>query len=148
MYKMDETGRRILNELIENSRQSYRSLAKNTKVSIVTIAKRLKQFKKEKIINQFTTRVDYDKLGYDIHVLIMIRVSKGKELEVENKLKNDSNIMAVYDTTGEFDVLVIARFKNRRELDVFIKKMQTYDFVQRTVTALILKTIKEERIKI
>ena len=148
MYEMDETGRRILNELIENSRQSYRSLAKNTKVSIVTIAKRLKQFKKEKIINQFTTRVDYDKLGYDIHVLIMIRVSKGQESEVENRLKSDSNVMAIYDTTGEFDVLVIARLKSRRELDIFIKRMQTYDFVQRTVTALILKTIKDERIKI
>ena len=99
MYEMDETGRRILNELIENSRQSYRSLAKNTKVSIVTIAKRLKQFKKEKIINQFTTRVDYDKLGYDIHVLIMIRVSKGQESEVENRLKSDSNFIAIYYTT-------------------------------------------------
>ena len=78
----------------------------------------------------------------------MIRVSKGQESEVENRLKSDSNVMAIYDTTGEFDVLVIARFKSRRELDIFIKRMQTYDFVQRTVTALILKTIKDERIKI
>ena len=70
-------------------------------------------------------------------------VSKGKLFEVEKKIATDPSVHAVYDITGHFDVIVIARFKTRKSLDNFIKKIQTYDFVEKTETAIVLNTIKE-----
>ena len=67
---------------------------------------------------------------------------------LETKLFNNPNVTAIYDTTGEFDVLVIARFKNRKALDNYLKIIQGYEFVERTETKLILNTIKEENIEI
>lgn len=146
--KLDEKGMRVLNALIRDSRQSYRALAKEARVSIVTIANKMKDFKKRKIILGHTTVVDYDKIGYDVHVLIEIRVSLGKELVIERKLLNSPNVHAIYDVTGEHDILVMARFKNRRELDKYLKHIQTFEFVQRVHTSLILDTIKEKSILI
>ena len=145
---LTESEKRIINSLIRNSRQSYRELAKESKVSLATIANKIKLFSKEGVINGHTTLIDYDKLDYDLHVMINIRVSQGKEVVVEKKLFNNPNVTAIYDTTGEFDVLVIARFKNRKALDNYLKVIQAYEFVERTQTNLILNTIKEKPIEI
>jgi Lrp/AsnC family transcriptional regulator for asnA, asnC and gidA len=57
-------------------------------------------------------------------------------------------VFAVYDNTGPFDATIIAKFQSRKALDDFIKKIQTYDFIERTETRLLLSTIKEHMIKL
>ena len=139
---------KILNILLENSRLSFRQIAKKAKVSVVTVINRVKELEKEKIIKSYTAELDYEKLGYDVQAIIELRIEKGKLFEVEKKIAILSNVFAVYDTTGDFDALVIAKFKSRKSLDNFLKKIQTHDFVQRTRTKLILNTIKEKNIEI
>jgi DNA-binding Lrp family transcriptional regulator len=145
---INEVEKRILNALIKDSRRSYRELAKEAKVSIATISNKIREFNKKEIIKKYTAIVDYDQLGYDMHVMINIKVSQGKETVVEKKLFNSHNVTAIYDATGEFDVLVIARFKNRQALDKYLKQIQAYEFVERTQTQLILNTIKESPIEV
>lgn len=144
--KIDETDKKILNVLLENSKLSYRNIAKKVGVSVVTILKRVKILEKENIIKTFTTDLDYEKLGYDVSVMIKMRISKGKLFEVEKKIAVDSHVFAVYDVTGDFDSMIIAKFKSRKTLDKFLKKIQAYEFVERTETILILNTIKEKNI--
>lgn len=146
--KIDQSSKKILNSLIKDSRKSYRELAKEAHVSVATVSNKLKEMSKEGIIRKYTTSIDYDKLGYDTHVFIKIRVSQGKEFIVEKKLLNDFHVSAIYDITGDFDVLVIARFKNRNDLDKYLKKIQTFEFVNRVQTNLILSTIAEEPIEV
>ena len=86
------------------------------------------------------------KLGYDVQVIIDIRISKGKLFLVEKKIASHPNICAIYDTTGHFDAAIIAKFKTRRQMDDFLKLVQSYDFVERTETRLILNIIKESNI--
>ena len=146
--KIDNTDRRIINILINNPRKSYRELAKEAKVSVATVANRLRDLTKNEIIKDYTALINYDKLGYEIQTVINIRVSQGKELVIEKKIFNDPHVTAIYDLTGDFDVLVIAKFKNRKSLDNYVKKIQTYEFVERTQTLLILNTIKEHPIEV
>lgn len=146
--KLDNLAKEIINALIIDSRLSYRELAKKVKVSVVTAMNRAKALEKEGIIRRYTTIIDYDKVGYDVEVMIEIRISKGKLFEVEKKIATDPNVFAVYDMTGEFDAALLARFRNRREMDNFLKRIQTYDFVERTNTRLILNTIKEKQVEV
>tara|TARA_Y100000310_G_scaffold286814_1_gene311300 strand:+ start:1054 stop:1500 length:447 start_codon:yes stop_codon:yes gene_type:complete len=145
---IDKTDTKILNVILENSRLSYREIAKKVGVSVVTILKRVKRLNKEKIIKSYTAELDYEKLGYDVHVMIKLRIAKGMLFEVEKKIAKNSHVFAVYDITGAFDSIVIAKFKTRRSLDSFLKKIQTYDFVERTETSMILNTIKEKAISV
>src|SRR3989338_8605858 len=143
---IEKIDRKILNVLMENSRLSMRQIAKKANVSAATVMHHIRKLERDKVIRGYTTKVDYEKIGYDVEVIIEIRISKGKSFEVERKIALHPNVFAVYDITGQFDVLVLARFKTRREMDKFIKILQTYDFVERTETKLILNTIKEENI--
>lgn len=146
--EFDETDKKIINALIENARLSYRQTAKKIGVSVATVMNHVKSLEEEKIIEKYTTKINYEKIGYDVEVLIEIRISKGKLFEVEKKIATHPNVFALYDVTGASDAIILARFKNRRLMDNFLKKIQTYDFVERTETKLILNTIKEDMIGI
>jgi len=143
---LTETDKKILNAITENSRLSLREIAKKINVSVATVMHHINKLNIEKIIKKYTAKLDYEKLGYDIEVMIEIRISKGKLFEVEKKIAIHPNVFAVYDVTGSFDAIILARFPNRRKMDNFLKKIQTFDFVERTETKLILSTIKEENI--
>ena len=133
---------------MSNSKISLRELATKLKISFVTVMNRIKKLEKEGIIKQYTSKINYDKLGYGVSVLIEIRIAKGKLFELEKKIASSQNVYAVYDTTGEYDATILAKFKTTQQMDKFLKLIQTFDFVERTNTKLILNTIKEEQIKI
>lgn len=139
----NKTDKRILALLLKNSRLSYRQIAKKLKLAVATVMNHIKKLEKNKIIEQYTTKLNYEKLGYDITVVIQLRISKGKLLEVEKKIATHPNVTNLYDLTGVFDALLVAKFKNRKQMDVFLKKIQTYDFIERTETMLVLNTLKE-----
>ena len=146
--EIDKLDRQIVNILVDNSRLSYRNIAKKVKVSVATVMHRVKNLEQSGIIKKYSAVIDYEKAGYDVEVIIDLRISKGKLFMVENKIANHPNVSAVYDNTGMFDATIIAKFKSRRGMDEFLKKIQTYDFVERTETRLILNIIKEEGIRL
>ena len=146
--QLTERDKKILNIMVDNSRLSLRQIAKKADVSVATVMNHIKKMESEGIIKKYTTKLDYEKAGYDVEVMIEIRISKGKLFEVEKKIAANPNVFAVYDLTGAFDAVILARFPTRRLMDNFLKKIQTYEFVERTETKLILNTIKEESIGI
>lgn len=145
---IDNKDKKIINALLDNSKQSYRDLAKKTKLSPVTVMNRVNNLKKNKILKNHSININYELIGYETQALIQIRIAKGKLFEVEKKIATHPNVFAVYDTTGHYDALIITKFKSRKGLDAFLKKIQTYAFVERTETMIILNTLKEKNIKI
>ncbi len=145
---IDRIDKAIINILAKDGRLSYRQIAKEVGVSVVTVMKRTKRLEKEGIIKGYGVVLDYQNLGYDLEALIEVRVSKGKLFDVENLVATKKYVYSVYDVTGSFDVAIVAKFQNRRQLDEFVKYLQTIPNVTRTYTRLILNTVKESRFEI
>ena len=81
-------------------------------------------------------------ISADIFSLVEEKITR-PESSVSIRIASAKEVVAVYDHTGYFDTLVIARFKSRRSMDTFLKKIKTYDFVERTETQLVLNVMKE-----
>jgi DNA-binding Lrp family transcriptional regulator len=146
--KITELDKKIINILQENSRLSCREIAKEVKVSAVTVMKRIKYLKDNKIIKKFGIWINHEKLGYDICVLVQLKLT-GENLEkTETMIGKHPNILRVYDITGPFDCMVVAKFKIRKQLDRFIKKLRTYEGVKVTETMLVFNVYKEDNIMI
>jgi len=143
MY-IDNLDKKILNEILNDSRLSYRQIAKKLKISTGTVLNRIKQLQNNNIIKYYTTILDHEKLGYDLSVIIEIKVSKGKLIDIEKIISKHPNVCAVYDTTGLNDAFIIAKFKTKNQLNAFVKGLLEMEFVERTNTHLILNTIKED----
>ena len=141
---VDELDRRILAELSENSRRSYRQIARRLAVATGTVVKRVKRLEAEGVIRTYTVSVDHEKLGYELTVVTEIVVSKGKLLQMEEEIAKMPMTCAVYDVTGLTDAVIIAKFRGRDELSRFTKNLLSMPFVERTNTRLVLTTVKED----
>lgn len=140
----DEKDKKILKHLLVDARQSARQLAHKLNVSTVTMISRIKKLEEKNYIDGYTVRLNHETLGYDITAIIEITTTKGRMLEIENEIAKIENVCAVYDITGDADTLVIGKFKDRKSLSDFVKKISCIPNVENTVTHLVLNTIKED----
>ena len=142
-FELDRTDLSILRVLQENARKSYRDIARELGMSLNTVSSRVKKMEGEGVITGYSTLVDPSKTGYDMTAIIGVRISKGKLMDVQRKIAADKHISAVYDVTGEWDSIIIARFASRNDLNAFIKKVATMEYIERTMTQVVLNTVKE-----
>jgi len=131
---LDDLDVAILRRLNHNARKSFRDIARELEVSISTVSNRVKRLEAEGVV-----------LGYDVLAVIGIRISKGKLLEVQRKIAREDRVVEVYDVTGEYDSVIVARFRNTRDLDAFIKKLVAMENVERTYTQVVLNVVKQEK---
>lgn len=141
--KIDELDISIIKELKNDARKSHRNIAEKLGVAEGTIYNRINKLQEMGIIKRFMVDLDFSKLGYDLTAVIGIIVEGGHLPEIEEKIAKKTNVSALYDVTGEYDALIVAKFKNREDLDKFIKGIMAMPHVKRTYTMLVLNIMKE-----
>ncbi|MDD5317130.1 MAG: Lrp/AsnC family transcriptional regulator [Candidatus ainarchaeum sp.] len=141
---LDELDRRILRGLAENGRVSARKLGSKIGAATSTVSARMAWLERRGVIKGYAARIDYGKLGYEWVVLVEIIARKGGIREAAAKVAKLENVFAVYDLTGETDCMAVARFKSRAELDRFVKSLQEVRGIERTITHIVLNTVKDE----
>jgi len=141
---VDDLDRAILQELNVDARRSHRELAARLRISPTTVSARLSRLERDGVVKGYIPVLDEELLGWDFAATIGIRISKGRLREVEEHLARDPHVFALYDVTGDFDALLLGRFRDRADLDRFIKRALQDPHVERTNTHLVLNTYKED----
>ena len=142
---MDKLDYNIILSLNANGRKSFRHIAKELKVSLSTISNRVKRLEEEGIIERYIPVINKEKTGYNLTAVINLKLTHGKLIEVQEKISKDNHVSAVYDITGDWDSLLVAHFRDRQDLNKFIKRILSMDFVERTNTQLVLNIVKDEK---
>ena len=140
---LDETDRRIISVLQTDARASMRSIAEKAGVSLGTVSNRVHRLEDTGVIRGYTVQLNPELSGWELTVVIGLRIQKGRLIEIQEKIAQDNRIYSAYDVTGEFDSMVIARAKDRRDLDDLTKNVISIDGVESSVTHLVLNTVKE-----
>jgi len=141
---IDEVDLKIVTLLQEDSRQSFNKIANKLGISVGTAYNRVKNLKAAGVLKSYTILLDPVKLGYNLTAIILVQTEGEYLLEVENEIAKNSNVVAVYDIMGDYDAAVVARFKDRLNLNTFIKNLLAIPHVKRTVTNVALNIIKED----
>ncbi|MEM2989664.1 MAG: Lrp/AsnC family transcriptional regulator [Halobacteria archaeon] len=140
---LDDLDIRVIRELQVDARRSYREIGEKLGVAEGTVYNRINKLIRLEVIKKFIPDIDFSKLGYDLMAVIGLAVD-GKYLrEVEIKIAGEKNVSAVYDVTGEYDAIIVGKFRSRGELDRFVKKLLSTPHVKRTYTMLVLNVVKE-----
>ena len=140
---LDDTDRRIIEVLERDARTSLRGIAEEVGVSLGTVSNRVKKVEDNEVIKDYRVILDSEKVGWNLNVVIGLRIQKGRLIEIQEKIARDNRVYGVYDVTGEFDSMVIARAVDRSDLDDLSKNVLSMDGVVRSVTHLVLNTVKE-----
>jgi len=140
---LDETDRRILSVLQRDARTSMRKISEEVGVSLGTVSNRVRKLEGTGVIRGYAVLLDPEKIGWDLNVVIGLRIQKGRLIEIQEKIAKDPRVYGVYDVTGDFDSMVVARARDRSDLDELSKNVMSVDGVERSVTHLVLNTVKE-----
>ena len=135
----------ILRELREDSKQSIRELAQKVGSHPNTLMERIKKLENEKIIIKYSTDIDYRKIGYDMHALVLAKVRKGVIGDYSQlaDVVHLPQIQSIYAITGTYDIAVMIRAKDRNELAEVLQKIQKNQIIVKTHTLLVMHTYKQ-----
>jgi DNA-binding Lrp family transcriptional regulator len=146
---VDDVDLQIINLLQEDCRLSFNKIASRLGISAGTAFNHVKNLEKKGILKGFTVIIDWVKLGYSLTAVILIQAEGGHLVDIENEIAKITNVVAVYDITGDYDVAAVTKFKDRSDLSTFIKNLLATPHIKRTVTNLALNVIKEDlRVKL
>jgi DNA-binding Lrp family transcriptional regulator len=141
--EVDELDLKILDVIKNDAKLSVREIAKILNKSPSTILSRIKKLERIGVIKGYATLIDYSKLNYQVTAITLLQVEGPYIEEVEKLLASEPNVRAVYDVTGEYDVIVISLFKTVSELDNFIKRLLKVPHIRRSITSIAFRVIKD-----
>lgn len=136
--------RKILKEYLKDSRLSFREIAKRIDVAVGTVLSRTRKMESDGLIKNYSVLLNDEQIGYPLTAVTEVTISNGKLVEVEKEISKLTSTCAVYDVTGFADVLIIGKFKSKKELSFFTKDLLALNHVERTNTHLVLDTVKED----
>ena len=96
------------------------------------------------MIQGYRVALNPAQMGWSMTIMAGLRIQKGRMIDVQQKISADSRVFAVYDVTGDWDSIVLARVRDRADLDNLTKTVFTLDGVSRSYTHVVLNTVKEE----
>ncbi len=145
---LDETDRAIIAVLERDARLSLRTIAEEVGVAQGTVSNRLKRLESFGVIRGYSVDLDPALIGWTMTVVIGIRIVKGRLMEIQKRIAEDPRVHAVYDVTGDFDSMVVARARDRHDLNDFTKTVLSLDGIERSYTHLVLNTVKEAAVRL
>jgi DNA-binding Lrp family transcriptional regulator len=140
---LDHTDIKILNILQDDCQVSNRKLGAMVGLSGVVVASRIKNMEEKGLLKGYTAILNPIKLGYDLTAIIYIQTEGGCLDDVEAELEETANVIGVYEVTGDFDVIAVAKLRDRESLNVLIKNLLLTPNVKRTLTNITLNVVKE-----
>lgn len=146
MCMPDETDLKILEILQDNSRTSFKKIAKKVGVSEATVYNRIKKMEREGLIEKYTVKLNLESFENTwFSAVIRVRLESGKYVpEVSEKLEKLPYVHALYDVTGDYDFVLITRFSSHKELFSFIRMVSGIQHVSHTNSEIVMKIFKED----
>jgi Lrp/AsnC family transcriptional regulator for asnA, asnC and gidA len=142
--KLSEDDLALLRELQMDGRASYSKLSKKTGIPNSTIHDKVKRLISNGVIKGYTIIIDKEKVGLDNVAIIGVETGAKQFRDVAKNLCEIREIVEVYGTTAEFDLMVKVRASSRDELSNVLNQMRSVDGVDDIYVSSILEVFKEE----
>ena len=148
--KLDGIDKKILRELIADSRKPILEISRNIGISGAAIHQRIKKLNENKLISGQHLKVNPKILGYRTLAFTGIYFDKAeRNSEAIKKMKEIPEILECHYTTGNWSVLIKVICKNNEDLmNLLNKQIQSIDGVARTETFISLEQQIERQISI
>jgi DNA-binding Lrp family transcriptional regulator len=142
LHKLDKTDLRILTTLLEDSRTSYASLARETNLTIPSIKTRIQKYIDAGLIEKFTIMLDTHMIMKGTSMTFLLK-AKPSELDKIAKLIFDSPFIAnMTITSGHYNLIVVTHPMSDKDKLEFIKHINSLpgDDVMELVSSINLDT--------
>ena len=144
MDHLDKEDIEILKALQGRARTSYNMISKQTGIPSSTVHDRVKRFIERGVVKGFITLINEESIGCT--QVAIIGVETGAELysDVAYALTKVEEVVEVYGTTAQYDLMIKIRTYNRPHLAKTLNKIRSISGVHDINIASIIEVFKEE----
>jgi len=136
--RLDERDYKLLELLRRDGRAPYASLARELGLTESAVRKRISRLKRLGVIRRFT--IEYQAPG-EVAALILVKVQPPiNSREVSRRIMGNSMVDRVYEVTGEYDIVVMARARSTDDLNNIIDYIRSIEGVTSTYTMIVLRS--------
>ncbi len=141
--KIDETDRKILELLLQNSRISYTDLGKQINLSRVAVQSRIQALIESGVIERFTAVINPVKVGITVSAFFNIDVKPDDLEKVAEDLAKEPAVTSLYHMTGPSTLHMHGIFSDHREMEKFLlETLYKMPGILRVETQMLLKRYK------
>lgn len=135
----------LINALLRDGRASLRSLAEELDVSVTTVSNHLSDLEDQGVIEGYSPKLNYEALGYDVTAIIQLKVEGSALPQITTRLESHRQMTSVYEVTGDYDIIAIAKFTDTDGMNDQIKSLLTDPDVKESNTSVVLNAPVENR---
>jgi len=126
-----------------HERAAIESVAEATDTPATTVQRRLRELEDEGALDGYTPRLDYERLGHGLTVLVRLAVDGLAVDAVCARLADEGCVTDVYQVTGPEDVIAVGRFADREVLDELLARLLADAEVRAVHTEVVGRTVQD-----
>ena len=130
MITLDETDLKLLKILSKNGRISGIELSKLLDISSSTVTRKIKRLEASGVIKGYLAIIDNEIFGKKARSALTIKLNGGVEInQILDELKQNEDICNIFETMGNYDILLTYCNRDESQIYEFIKKVRSMDGV-------------------
>lgn len=131
-------------QLRKDGRQPLTEISRKIHMPVSTIFDRVRANKGD-MIKRFTCILDFRKIGFNCRAHMVFRIRKEHREDMHSYLLKHPNVNSAYKINNGYDFLVETVFRELREVDEFLEKMDEKFKVHEKNVYYIIDDIARER---
>lgn len=140
----DETEKRLLTLLRQNSRASVAELARELKLSRSTVKDRIDRLESRGVIKAYSLVLSDEYTKGHVSAHVMINMDSGRSSPIMRALRKMAQITKAYAVSGIYDLIVVVEAESTGELDQVLDAIRELEGIKETLTSVILSTKFEQ----
>jgi len=140
--RIDELDRKILAQLMQNGRRSFRALGATVGLSAPAVKRRVDRLHDDGVIDRFTVTVDPRVLGWSVEAFIeLFCAPRTPSQRIREALTDHPEVVAAFTITGDADALLHLRVADAAHLEEALERIRAERIVTQTRSVVVLSRL-------
>lgn len=144
--QLDETDKKILHKLQQNSKITNKELSNGLSLSVTAIFERIKRLERNGVISGYVALVEPEKVGKAFMVLTQIKLvqhTKNNVIKFEAEVVKLPEVLECYHVSGEYDYILKVLVKDMEAYREFmLSKLTNLEHIGSTQSTFIISSVK------
>jgi Lrp/AsnC family leucine-responsive transcriptional regulator len=141
---LDQIDLKILSILQNDGRRRLADIADDVDLSAPAVMERVKKLEASGVIRGYQALVDGKKVGKDVTAFIGVSIGNQRDVErFAGQMMRYRDVLECHHVTGDESFVLKVKSANTNALEKLLAEIRSVDGVTRTVTKVVLSTVKE-----
>lgn len=144
--KLDQTDKKLLALLQEDSKKTNKELSLKLNLSVTAVYERIRKLERGGVIEKYVALVKPDKIERSFTAFCQIKLvqhTKGNVTRFESQVANLTEVLEVFHVSGEYDYILKVMVKDMDAYRNFmLNKLTALDHIGSTQSTFVISPVK------